>query len=41
VDITLEPAGLKSSQYYPHGAADSGLLWQQPKPRWRMVEKMQ
>jgi OmpA family/PEGA domain len=41
VDITLEPAGLKSSQYYPHGAPDSGLLWQQPKPRWRMVEKMQ
>jgi OmpA family/PEGA domain len=41
VDISLEPAGLKSSQYYPHGAADSGLLWQQPKPRWRMVEKVQ
>jgi OmpA family/PEGA domain len=41
VDITLEPAGLKSSQYYPHGAADSDILWQQPRPRWRMVEKMQ
>lgn len=41
VDISLEPAGLKSSQYYPHGAADSNLLWQQPKPRWRMVEKAQ
>ena len=41
VDITLEPAGLKSSQYYPHGAADSSILWQQPRPRWRMVEKMQ
>lgn len=41
VDITLEPAGLKSSQYYPHGAADSNILWQQPKPRWRMVEKAQ
>ena len=41
VDITLEPAGLKSSQYYPHGAADSNILWQQAKPRWRMVEKAQ
>ena len=41
VDISLMPAGLKSTQYYPHGAADSGLLWQQPKPRWRMVEKSQ
>jgi OmpA family/PEGA domain len=41
VDISLEPAGLKSSQYYPHGAADSGILWQQAKPRWRMVEKAQ
>ena len=41
VDISLEPAGLKSSQYYPHGAADSGVLWQQAKPRWRMVEKAQ
>lgn len=41
VDVTLEPAGLKSSQYYPHGATDSGILWQQPKPRWRMVEKAQ
>jgi OmpA family/PEGA domain len=41
VDISLEPAGLKSNQYYPHGAADSGILWQQAKPRWRMVEKAQ
>ena len=41
VDISLEPAGLKSSQYYPHGAADSNILWQQAKPRWRMVEKAQ
>ena len=41
VDITLEPAGLKSSQYYPHGAADSGILWQTPRPTFRMVEKMQ
>lgn len=41
VDITLEPAGLKSSQYYPHGAADSNILWQQPRPTFRMVEKMQ
>ena len=41
VDISLEPAGLKSSQYYPHGAADSNILWQQAKPRWRMVERAQ
>ena len=41
VDISLEPAGLKSSQYYPHGAADSNILWQQARPRWRMVEKAQ
>jgi outer membrane protein OmpA-like peptidoglycan-associated protein len=41
VDISLEPAGLQSSKYYPHGAADSGVLWQQPKPRWRVVERVQ
>lgn len=41
VDISLQPAGLHSSQYYPHNAADSGVLWQAPKPRWRVVEKAQ
>jgi len=41
VDISLEPAGLHSTQYYPHGAADSSLLWQAPKPRWRMIERTQ
>jgi peptidoglycan-associated lipoprotein len=41
VDLTLQPAGMHSSQYYPHGAADSSLLWQVPRPRWRVIEKAQ
>jgi OmpA family len=41
VDLTLEPAGMHSSQYYPHNAADSNLLWQVPRPRWRVIEKAQ
>jgi hypothetical protein len=32
---------MHSSQYYPHGAADSSLLWQVPRPRWRVIEKAQ
>lgn len=41
VDIVLKPAGLRSSQYYPHDAADSNLLWQMPHPRWKAVEAAQ
>jgi hypothetical protein len=41
VDISLGPAGLHSNRYYPHQAADSNVLWQVAKPRWRVVEKTQ
>lgn len=41
VDMTLQPSGLHSTEYYPHNAADSKLLWQVPRPRWRVIEKAQ
>ena len=41
VDMTLQPAGMHSTQYYPHNAADSNILWQVPRPRWRLAEKAQ
>ncbi len=41
VDIVLKPSGQRSSKYYPHTAADSNILWQEPKPRWTVVEKNQ
>lgn len=41
VDIVLRPAGETSTRYYPHHAADSGILWQQPKPSPRVVEGSQ
>ncbi len=41
VDVVLKPSGQRSSKYYPHAAADSNILWQEPKPRWRVVEKNQ
>jgi outer membrane protein OmpA-like peptidoglycan-associated protein len=39
VDISLGPAGLRSNRYYPHQAADSDVLWQVTRPRWRVLEK--
>jgi outer membrane protein OmpA-like peptidoglycan-associated protein len=40
-DIILLPSGKKSSQYYPNGADDSGIIWQIPKPALAKVEKAQ
>jgi outer membrane protein OmpA-like peptidoglycan-associated protein len=40
-DIILLPSGKKSSQYYPNGADDSGIIWQIPKPPLSKVEKAQ
>ena len=37
-DIVLLPSGKKSSQYFPHNADDSGLIWQIPKPPLKKVE---
>jgi OmpA family protein len=37
-DIVLLPSGKKSSQYFPHNADDSGLIWQIPKPALKKVE---
>ena len=40
-DIVLLPSGKKSSQFYPNGADDSGIIWQIPKPALAKVEKAQ
>jgi hypothetical protein len=40
-DIVLLPSGKKSSQYFPNGADDSGIIWQVPKPPLAKVEKAQ
>jgi len=40
-DIVLLPSGQKSGQYYPHGAADSDILWQVPKPALKKVQTSQ
>lgn len=37
-DIILMPSGKKSAQFFPHGADDSGLIWQLPKPSLKKVE---
>jgi hypothetical protein len=41
VDIVLRPTGDRSQRYYPHGAEDSNILWQVPKPSRRAVEGAQ
>jgi outer membrane protein OmpA-like peptidoglycan-associated protein len=41
VDVVLQPLGMHSSRYYPHQAADSGVLWQRAKPSWKVVSKNQ
>jgi outer membrane protein OmpA-like peptidoglycan-associated protein len=41
VDVVLQPLGMRSSKYYPHQAADSSVLWQKPKPGWKVVSKNQ
>ena len=40
-DIILLPSGKKSSQYFPNGADDSGIIWQIPKAPLSKVEKAQ
>jgi len=40
-DIVLLPSGKKSTQYFPHTADDSGLIWQMPKPALKKVEAAQ
>jgi hypothetical protein len=37
-DVVLLPSGKKSSQFYPHNADDSGIMWQIPKPALKKVE---
>ena len=37
-DIILMPSGKKSAQYFPHGADDSGLIWQLAKPPLKKVQ---
>jgi hypothetical protein len=40
-DIILQPSGKKSTQYFPHGADDSDIIWQVPKPPLKKVEAAQ
>ncbi len=40
-DIILQPSGKKSTQYFPHGADDSGIIWQVPKPALKKVQAAQ
>jgi len=40
-DIVLLPSGKKSTEYFPHDADDSGLIWQVPTPSLKKVEKDQ
>ena len=35
----LLPSGKKSTQYFPHDADDSGLIWQIPKPPLKKVKR--
>ena len=39
VDILLLPTNAASERFYPNNAADSGILWQRPKPPRSAVEK--
>jgi OmpA family/PEGA domain len=38
VDVVLLPANVKSTQFFPHSADDSGLIWEVPKPPLKKVE---
>lgn len=40
-DIVLLPSGKKSTQFFPHNADDSGIIWQIPKPALKKVEAAQ
>lgn len=41
VDIILLPANKESTRFFPHSAADSGLIWEMPKPSLKKVEAAQ
>jgi outer membrane protein OmpA-like peptidoglycan-associated protein len=38
VDVLLLPTNAASERFYPNNAADSGILWQRPKPSRSAVE---
>jgi hypothetical protein len=40
-DIVLLPSGKKSTQFFPNGSDDSGIIWQIPKASLAKVEKAQ
>ncbi len=40
-DIVLLPSGKKSAQFFPHGADDSGIIWQVARPSLKKVEAAQ
>jgi hypothetical protein len=40
-DIVLLPSGKKSTQFFPHNADDSQLIWQIPKPTLKKLEAAQ
>jgi hypothetical protein len=40
-DVILLPSGKKSTQFFPHNADDSGIIWQIPKPSLKKVEAAQ
>ena len=37
-DIVLQPSGKKSTQFFPHSADDSDIMWQLPKPQLKKVQ---
>jgi outer membrane protein OmpA-like peptidoglycan-associated protein len=40
-DVILLPSAQKSTQFFPHNADDSGIIWQIPKPSLKKVEAAQ
>jgi hypothetical protein len=40
-DIVLLPSGKKSTQFFPHNADDSQLIWQIPKPSLKKLQAVQ
>jgi len=38
VDIVLLPSGKKSTEFFPHAADDSGMIWQIAKPALKKVD---
>lgn len=40
-DIVLLPSGKKSTQFFPHNADDSQIIWQIPKPSLKKVQAVE